>query len=69
MAVYVNPKFTEVTGYTYDEVIGKNPRILKSGYTSLEEYQELWKTIANGQIWRGEFRNRKKNGDLYWEIA
>ena len=67
--VYVNPKFTQVTGYTYDEVIGKYPRILSSGYTSRHEYQELWKTIADGHIWRGEFRNRKKSGELYWEIA
>lgn len=67
--VYVNPKFTEVTGYTFREALGRNPRILKSGYTTAREYRELWLTITNGQIWRGEFQNRKKNGDLYWEIA
>lgn len=67
--VYVNPKFSEVTGYSDDEVLGKNPRILKSGHTSRKEYELLWRTITSGEIWRGEFRNRKKNGDLYWEIA
>ncbi len=67
--VYVNPKFTEVTEYTSDEVLGQNPRILKSGYTSAEDYRTLWLTITSGQIWRGEFYNRKKSGELYWEIA
>ena len=67
--VYVNPKFCEVTGYSYEEAIGKNPRILKSGYQSKEIYQNLWKTILNGKEWNGEFLNRKKNGELYWEKA
>jgi PAS domain S-box-containing protein len=66
---YVNPQFTEVTGYRMDEVIGKNPRILKSGFTSPEEYKTLWKNITSGNEWRGEFRNRKKNGDLYIESS
>ena len=66
---YVNPKFTKVTGYTSDEVIGKNPRILKSDETSQEEYKHLWETITSGKVWRGEFRNKKKNGELYWEYA
>ena len=66
---YVNPKFTELTGYTLDEAIGKNPSILKSGRTPTEEYQRLWATISAGREWRGEFCNRKKNGDLYWESA
>ncbi|MBE7553181.1 MAG: PAS domain S-box protein [Anaerolineales bacterium] len=66
---YVNPKFTQVTGYTLAEVIGQNPNLLKSGYTSPEEYQRLWDTITSGGQWRGEFQNRKKNGDLYWEAA
>ena len=65
---YVNPKFTAVTGYTLDEVRGRNPRILRSGETSAEEYRILWKTIETG-TWRGEFHNRKKNGELYWESA
>ena len=66
---YVNPKFAQTTGYTAEEVIGRNPRILQSGYTSTEEYKKLWKTISSGGEWRGEFRNRKKNGELYWESA
>ncbi|MCU0893884.1 MAG: PAS domain S-box protein, partial [Rhodospirillales bacterium] len=67
--VYVNPKFCELTGYGCDEVIGQNPRVLKSGYTSADEYKTLWETITSGRVWQGEFRNRKKNGELYWEIA
>ena len=66
---YVNPKFTEVTGYTAEEVRGQNPRVLKSGINPPEFYQELWKTLVEGCEWRGEFHNRKKNGDLYWESA
>ncbi len=66
---YVNPKFTAVTGYAPEEVIGKNPRILKSGHTSSEEYRELWRTITAGGEWRGELRNRTKNGEFYWESA
>ncbi len=66
---YVNPKFTEATGYTYPEVVGKNPRILKSGATPPEDYAALWKTIRAGKVWRGEFRNRKKSGELFWELA
>jgi len=66
---YVNPKFTQVTGYTQDEVIGKNPNILKSGETSADDYQSLWKTVISGKVWRGEFHNRRKNGELYWEAA
>lgn len=62
---YVNPQFTQVTGYTPDEVIGQNPRILKSGKTSPEEYQRLWETITSGREWRGEFLNKRKNGELY----
>ncbi len=66
---YVNPKFEEVTGYTAKEVIGKNPSILKFGETTPEEYEILWKTIKAGGAWHGEFHNRKKNGELYWESA
>jgi diguanylate cyclase (GGDEF)-like protein/PAS domain S-box-containing protein len=66
---YVNPKFTELTGYSLEEVVGKNPRILKTGYTSPEEYKILWKTITSGATWQGMFRNRKKNGEEYWETA
>ncbi|RPI61732.1 MAG: PAS domain S-box protein, partial [Ignavibacteriales bacterium] len=66
---YVNKKFTNITGYTFDEVIGLNPKILKSGHTSGKEYSELWKTISSGNEWRGEFLNKKKNGEFYWEYA
>ncbi len=66
---YVNPKFTEVTGYTYEEVIGQNPRVLKSEDQPKEFYKELWDTILSGKEWRGEFKNRKKNGEIYWEQA
>ncbi len=63
---YVNPRFTVVTGYTLQEVAGKTPRVLKSDETSPETYRELWKTITTGKEWRGELRNRKKDGTLYW---
>ena len=66
---YVNPKFTELTGYKAEEVIGKNPRILKSGELSNEGYRQLWDTIISKHEWHGEFHNKKKNGDLYWELA
>lgn len=66
---YVNPKFTSVTGYSLEEVLGKNPRILKSGETSGDEYAQLWKAISAGGEWRGELHNRKKNGELYWTQA
>ncbi|MCD6396068.1 MAG: PAS domain S-box protein, partial [Spirochaetaceae bacterium] len=59
---YVNPKFTEITGYLPGEVIGSNPRILKSGDFSREDYTSLWKAITSGKEWRGEFHNKKKNG-------
>ncbi|MBI5184688.1 MAG: PAS domain S-box protein [Nitrospinae bacterium] len=66
---YANPKFTQVAGYTLEEVMGKNPRFLKSGKTSQEEYKQLWDIITSGGEWRGEFHNRKKNGELFWELA
>jgi PAS domain S-box-containing protein len=66
---YVNPKFTHTSGYDAEEVIGQNPRILKSGLTSPEEYDHLWKTVTLGGEWHGEFRNRRKTGELYWESA
>ncbi len=64
---YVNPKFTQVTGYALDEVRGRNPRVLKSGCTPAATHAELWRTIAAGGEWRGELCNRKKNGETYWE--
>lgn len=66
---YVNPKFEALTGYSLDEVRGKNPRVLNSGYRQPEETRRMWQTLLTGTTWRGEFRNKKKNGDLYWESA
>ena len=66
---YVNKKFTEISGYQFEEVIGKNPRFLKSEHTSLEEYKLLWETIKMGNTWEGLFINKKKDGEFYWESA
>jgi len=66
---YVNPKFSEATGYSLREAIGQNPRILKSGETSSDEYAALWQAITSGRTWTGEFHNRRKNGELFWELA
>ncbi len=66
---YVNPKFEEITGYSAAEVIGKNPRILKSGDASAEEYRTLWQTISQGLEWKGYFRNLRKNGEPYWKAV
>jgi len=64
---YVNPKFTEVSGYAFDEVRGQNPRVLQSGETPPEVYRRLWQTVLAGKEWHGELHNRKKNGQLHWE--
>jgi len=64
---YVNPRFSAVTGYEPGEVVGGNPRLLKSGHHPPEFYHELWETIAAGRLWHGELRNRKKGGELFWE--
>lgn len=66
---YVNPKFTEVTGYRPEEVYGKNPRLLQSGQVTKDEYRNLWSTLLAGQSWQGELLNKRKNGQLYWERA
>ena len=66
---YANPYFTQLTGYTLDEVKDKNPRILKSGHTSDLEYEAMWTKISGGKDWQGEFYNKKKNGEYYWEAA
>jgi len=66
---YVNPTFTRITGYTLDEVRGKNPRFLKSGRHSRDFYQNLWDTLLRGEVWRGEFINRRKDGELYYEAS
>jgi PAS domain S-box-containing protein len=66
---YVNPYFCQLTGYSCAEVIGRNPRILKSGRQTTEFYRQMWETISSGNVWKGEFHNKKKNGELYWEDA
>lgn len=65
---YVNPFFSQLTGYQLNEVIGKNPRIIQSGNTSPETYGKMWQTIRSGKVWRGELLNKKKNGAQYWEV-
>lgn len=66
---YVNAKFTAVSGYRLDEVRGQTPRLLKSGHSPPESYAQLWQTITSGREWRGEFLNRRKQGELFWELA
>lgn len=66
---YINPKFITLTGYSSEEAIGQNPRILKSDKMAASTYEELWSTITAGKEWHGQFLNRKKNGELYWESA
>ncbi len=63
---YVNPTFERVTGWTKEEAVGKSPGILASGDTPPEEYDKLWKTILSGKTWRSEYRNKRKDGSLYW---
>ena len=64
---YVNPRFEQVTGYTSAEAVGRNPRILQSGKTPQQVYEQMWEQITVGGEWRGELCNRRKNGELYWE--
>ncbi len=66
---YVNEQFERVTGYSFAEVKGRNPRLLQSGDKSREDYEVLWKTILAGETWSGELRNRRKDGSLFWELA
>ncbi len=66
---YVNRKFTEITGYPPDQVLGRNPKIFKSGQTPETTYEELWQTILAGKEWQGLFHNRKRNGDIFLEQA
>ncbi len=66
---YVNAKFTEITGYSSDDVIGKNSRILKGDEASVDFYQNLWQTIVSGHDWHGEFHNKRKDGSMFWENA
>jgi PAS domain S-box-containing protein len=64
---YINPKFTELTGYSFDDILGKNPRILKGRNNESSIYKKLWETILAGKQWFGELENKKKNGDFFWE--
>ncbi len=66
---YVNRKFTDCTGYSREEVAGKNPRFLNSGVSAPELFREMWSTIKQGRVWRGELCNKKKSGEIYWEAA
>lgn len=66
---YINPKVCEITGYKAKELIGQNPRVLNSGEKPESEYREMYDTLARGETWQGEFHNKKKNGELYWESA
>jgi PAS domain S-box-containing protein len=66
---HVNPAFCAMTGYLREEVLGKNSRILRSGETEQAKYAVLWKTILDGEVWKGELHNRRKNGELYWAAA
>ncbi|MCG7979310.1 MAG: EAL domain-containing protein [Candidatus Thiodiazotropha endolucinida] len=66
---YVNPRFEKVSGYSAEEVVGKNPRILKSGDKTKEEYKAMWDSLLAGREWRGIFHNKRKDGSIYWESA
>ncbi len=66
---YVNRRFTEMTGYSAEEVLGQTPRLLRSGLNPPEEYTRLWSTILRGEVWRGAFCNRRKDGGVYWHSA
>ena len=66
---FFNPAFCKITGWSDHEIIGKKTNILKSGFQNATYYEKLWKTISSGNEWQGEFKNRKKNGEFYWELA
>lgn len=66
---FCNPAFCKVTGWTDQEILGKKTNILKSGFHTMAFYEKLWRTIGAGNEWQGEFKNRKKNGEFYWELA
>ncbi len=65
--IFINQQFLKLTGYGFDELIGQNPRIVKSGHHTKEFYKHMWDTIIAGENWTGELLNKKKNGELYWE--
>ena len=66
VTTYANSKFSEISGYSQDELVGKNHRFINSNYHSTEFFTNLWDTIGNGKVWRGEIRNKKKSGEYYW---
>jgi diguanylate cyclase (GGDEF)-like protein/PAS domain S-box-containing protein len=66
---YINPAFTQISGYTLEEVQGQNPRILQSGLTSAQTFSEMWENLVTGKPWRGELVNKRKNGEIYWEYT
>ena len=66
---YVNPYFCQISGYSAEEAIGENPRVLRSGHHSEDYYRDLWETISGGATWRGELHNRHKEGTFFWEDA
>ncbi|MBI4389117.1 MAG: PAS domain S-box protein [Nitrospinae bacterium] len=66
---FVNSKFTELTGYSFEEAKGKNPRFLKSGFMDPDIYGNLWETLLAGKEWKGEFLTKKKDGGFFWEMA
>lgn len=66
---FANKQFENLTGYRYEEVLGKNPRILNAGTQRKEYYKNMWEILTSGKTWTGDFHNKKKNGDLFWETA
>ncbi|HCY40531.1 MAG TPA: hypothetical protein DHV48_04135 [Prolixibacteraceae bacterium] len=66
---YVNPALLKISGYSAEELIGQNPRVFNSGNRTRKEYEMLWHTITKGRVWEGEFQNKKKNGELFWEAT
>ena len=65
--VYVNRRFSALTGYAFEEIVGKNPRVLSSGKTDPQIYRKLWAAVLAGEIWQGELLNKRKNGQFFWE--